>query len=102
LTTAAKNALIVRMENDIVTLCDSASASGNKLSISGAYNLIYASSLPYRHPASAAAVRIKFDEFEHGDHVSRVLHRLLGPVDRHAAVNLAGLNRLRPRPKSET
>jgi len=54
------------MKADIITLCHSALAEGNKFSILGAFNIIYVPSLPYRMPSSVLALRLIFDSTEDG------------------------------------
>jgi hypothetical protein len=61
------------MQTDVVTLCHSALARGNELSILGAFNIIYAPSLPHKYPPFTTAVRLRLDDSERvGQHRLRL------------------------------
>jgi hypothetical protein len=60
------------MKADIVTLCRSAQMSDNQLSITGAFNIIFVPSLPYRFPPSTVALRLLFDDSEFGRRLFRL------------------------------
>ncbi len=56
------------MNIEIFTLCDAATDSGGKLNILGAFDRIFAGSMPAIHPLCAVAVRIRFARVEEGKH----------------------------------
>src|ERR1700683_3830446 len=60
------------MKADIVTLCHSALARGNELSILGAFSIIHATSVPHVLPATALALRLIFDQTEDGTHTLQI------------------------------
>ena len=56
------------MQVESFMLCDAATAGGGKLNVLGAFDAIYAKTVPTKHPACALALRIRFDRAEQGKH----------------------------------
>jgi hypothetical protein len=60
------------MKPEVFVLCDAATDSQGKLNLLGAFDTIFASSLPAKHPHCAIAARIRFSPSEGGEHSFRV------------------------------
>jgi hypothetical protein len=56
------------MNAEIFALCDAANDSHGKLNLLGAFDTVWAATVPAIHAACAVAVRMRFDRHEHGDH----------------------------------
>jgi hypothetical protein len=60
------------MRVEILTLCDAATDSQNKLSMLGAFDTITAPAFPVTHPHCAIALRLRFTRIEEGEHAIRI------------------------------
>ncbi len=56
------------MNVEIIALCDAATDQQGKLNILGAFDTIFAKSLPVVHPQCAVALRLRFQRIEQGNH----------------------------------
>lgn len=56
------------MNVEIFALCDAANDSHGKLNLLGAFDAIWAVTVPAVHAACAVALRLRFDRNEQGDH----------------------------------
>ena len=56
------------MKIEVFSLCDAATADFGKLSMLGAFDAIWAKSVPTVHPQCAVALRIRFESIERGEH----------------------------------
>ena len=56
------------MNVEIIALCDAATDQNGKLNILGAFDTIFAKSLPVVHPQCAVALRLRFQRIEQGNH----------------------------------
>jgi len=56
------------MDIEILTLCDAATDYQGRLCILGVFDTIFAHNLPAVHPYCAAALRIRFEKIEQGNH----------------------------------
>lgn len=75
------------MEVDIFTLCDAATESGGKLSVMGAFDIIFSPTAPAIHPQCAIAARLRFFRIEQGEH-KLILH--IVDEDGKILINLNG------------
>lgn len=60
------------MKADVVTLCHSALSERNKLSILGAFNIVYIPRIPWRLLPCTLVVRVLLDESDAGAHKLRI------------------------------
>jgi hypothetical protein len=60
------------MNIEAFLLCDAATDSQGKLNLLGAFDNIYATQLPAKHPACTIAVRIRFEKIEDGNHSVKI------------------------------
>jgi hypothetical protein len=56
------------MNIDAFLLCDAATDSQGKLNVLGAFDTIFAKSVPVVHPQCAVAIRIRLSRSEQGEH----------------------------------
>jgi len=63
------------MEVEVFVLCDAATESAGKLNILGAFDTIFAPSLPVMHPQCAVAARVRLTASEGEDHSLQVILR---------------------------
>ena len=56
------------MNVEIFALCDAANDSHGKLNLLGAFDSVWAKTVPAMHPACSVAVRLRFGQFETGEH----------------------------------
>jgi len=61
------------MNIEAFLLCDAATDQQGKLNILGAFDAIYVREMPYKHPACAIAIRIRFEKIEKGIHPFRIV-----------------------------
>ncbi|MBI3241331.1 MAG: hypothetical protein HYZ49_03460 [Chloroflexi bacterium] len=61
------------MDIEIFTLCDAAADYQGRLNILGVFDTIFASQMPAMHPFCSAALRMRFQMIERGQH-SLTLH----------------------------
>jgi hypothetical protein len=60
------------MNIEAFLLCDCATDSAGKLNVLGAFDSIYAKTVPVVHPACTLAARVRFSKIEEGEHKIRV------------------------------
>jgi len=60
------------MNIEAFLLCDCATDSAGKLNVLGAFDSIYAKTVPVVHPAFTLAARVRFSKIEEGEHKIRV------------------------------
>ena len=61
------------MNVELFALCDAAADYNGKLSILGAFDAIWARTVPAVHPQCAVALRMRFSKIEEGNHKVRIL-----------------------------
>ena len=60
------------MNIEAFMLCDAATDQRGKLNVLGAFDNIFAKEVPFKHPACAVVIRIRFEKAEEGDHPVRI------------------------------
>lgn len=60
------------MNVELFVLCDAATDYHGKLNVLGAFDAIWAKTMPVTHPLCAVALRIRFSKTESGEHKVRI------------------------------
>jgi hypothetical protein len=60
------------MKVELFVLCDAATDYSGKLNILGAFDTIWARTVPVVHPSCSVAARIRFSRIEEGSHTIRI------------------------------
>ena len=60
------------MKIEIITLCEAAMVSHDKLNIIGAFESVYTPAVPVTQRACTLALRMRFERIEEGDHKLRI------------------------------
>jgi hypothetical protein len=60
------------MNIQVAVLCDAATNDGEKLSLLGAFDTIFAQQLPAQHPQCSVALRVTFFSADEGKHTLRL------------------------------
>ena len=60
------------MNIEAFMLCDAATDQRGKLNVLGAFDNIFAKEVPFKHPACAVVIRIRFEKAEEGEHPVRI------------------------------
>lgn len=82
------------MNVEVIALCEAANDSQGKLNLLGAFDSIWARSMPAVHAACAVAVRMRFVQTESGEHrvaihvIDEDGHMAFQPVDGTIQVNV--------------
>lgn len=82
------------MELEVLALCDAATDDRGKLNILGVFDSLQAPQAPFKHPACAVALRIRFHLAEEGEHRLRLSlidedgHAAAPPIDATVTVRI--------------
>jgi len=60
------------MQIEIFALCDAATGDAGKLSMLGAFDTIWTTQTPTKHPQCTIALRVRFERIERGEHAVEV------------------------------
>ena len=94
------------MNVEIFALCDAANDSHGKLNLLGAFDSVWAKTVPAMHPACSVAVRLRFGQFETGEHrvaihfIDEDGQMSMNPVEGAIQVNPRPIGHLGPSPTS--
>ena len=57
------------MNIEVLALCDAAVESNGRLTLVGTIDYFWTARMPFTYPKCVAALRVRFDGFEHGHHL---------------------------------
>ena len=60
------------MNVEIFAICDAATEGAGKLNILGAFDTLFASQLPSKHPACTIVARLRVEKSEEGEHAFKI------------------------------
>jgi hypothetical protein len=80
------------MRVEVFALCDAATAEAGKLNLLGAFDTIWAYTVPVVYPSCTIALRIRFDNIEKGEH--RVTVNFVDEDGKHVIPSMNGTLKL--------